>query len=155
MKKTKKQQPDGSAEDVIRKVKRRLYAYPQLKANIKEYELDIEDIKRELFGRDKSIVLKRSRGGEPLSIEERRAARILLLEQYKERDEREIKTIERALSKIETEEYSGIIRLYYFDRLTVQAIAGKMNCDVSTMYRQKSRLVNMLSVILYGADALV
>ena len=155
MKKTKKQQPDGKAVDVISKVKKRLYAYPQLKANIKEYELDIEDTKKELFGRDKSIVLKRSRGGEPLSIEERRAARILLLEQYKERDEREIKTIERALKKIEVEEYSGIIRLYYFERLMVQAIAEKMNCDVSTMYRQKARLVNMLSVILYGADALV
>lgn len=155
MKKEKKSQAKSNGEDIVRKVKKRLYAYPQLKENIKEYELDIEDTKKELFGRDKSIVLQVSRGGEPLSIEERRAARILLLEQYKERDEREIKTIERALKKIEVEEYSGIIRLYYFDRLVVQAIAERMHCDESTVYRKKARLVNMLSVILYGADALV
>ena len=155
MSRNKDEKEEKQGNEIVRKVKKRLYAYPQLKENIKEYELDIADIKRELFGRDKSIVLQVSRGGEPLSIEERRAARILLLEQYKERDEREIKTIERALKKIEREEYSGIIRLYYFERLMVQAIAEKMNCDVSTMYRQKARLVNMLSVILYGADALV
>ena len=50
-------------KDWIKLTKKRLYAYPFLKGNIERCKLDIEDIKREEFGKSKSITMFSINGG--------------------------------------------------------------------------------------------
>ena len=79
-----------SRNDYIRKTKARIRSYPQLKRNIERYQLDIEDIKHENFGKSKSIVIPQPTYANPLTIEDKRAASIVLIEKKLERDQREI-----------------------------------------------------------------
>ena len=84
-------------EQAIRETKIRLYAYPQLKENVKKYLKDIEDLRKENFGKSKSIVSAINRGATPLEVEEYRAVCIRRIEMKIERDQAEINEIDRAL----------------------------------------------------------
>nr|WP_282433244.1 hypothetical protein [Dehalobacter restrictus] len=43
----------------------------------------------------------------------------------------------------------------YWDGYTVEEIAATFECDDRTIYRNKSRLVNKVKIMLFGADALI
>ena len=134
-------------------VKRRLYAYQQLKENIERYKLDIENIKVEDFGKSKSIVF-RNGATTPQDIEDIRAAKIAIVEQKIARDEEEIKELDFALSTIRNEEYYPALEMTFFDEMKQDIIAEKLHCDKSTIWRQVGRLIDKLCIVLYGADAI-
>ena len=138
---------------LTQKTRDRLFAYPQQLDNIKRYRLDIKDIQRESFGRSKSIVIMQPKSGEDFTLEDKRAARIKILEQQIDRDEEEIEEIERALSIIRDEYYYPVIEMYFFKRMKRSDIASYMNCDGSTVSRQINKLIERMNVALYGADA--
>ena len=74
--------------NLMKNIKRRLYAYPQLKNNIERFTLDIKDLQEEKeFGKSKSIILYHGQGvrldKEELT-EQIRAEKILLRERQKE-----------------------------------------------------------------------
>lgn len=52
-----------AARNHYKETERRLFRYPELKKNIEEYKADIEDIKREDFGKSKDIVKFSIHGG--------------------------------------------------------------------------------------------
>jgi N-methylhydantoinase B/oxoprolinase/acetone carboxylase alpha subunit len=68
-------------------------------------------------------------------------------------NEYEIETIEKALSIIEKEPYYEIIPCIYFDGMGAEDTAEAVNYDRSSVFRQKARLVQRVSVFLYGVDA--
>ena len=138
---------------LIQKTKDRLYAYPQLLCNIKKYRLDIKDIQRENFGKSKSIVVMQPKSGEDFSLEDKRAARIRMIEQKIDRDEEEIEEIERALQTIKEEFYYPAIEMYFFKGMKRSEIGDYLNCDGSTVSRQINKLIERMNVALYGADA--
>ena len=144
------------AKDLTRLTKKRLYAYPLLKGNIEQYKADIEDIKRENFGKSKSIVtfMAHSGGPEKPTLEELREAKILLVERKIARDEAEIKEINAALDSIKGDDYYPVIEMMFFLKLRQEEIAESMHCDKSTVWRQIGRLLDMMNISLYGADAL-
>lgn len=144
-------------KDLAKLTKKRLYAYPQLKGNIERYKLDIEDIRRETFGKSKSIVIFQRNSGdnaEKLTIEEQRAAKIRLIEQKIERDEAEIKEMDAALAQIEDDPYYRLIQMRFFQKMSRDEIAEEFPCDPTTVSRQLGRLLDTLNISLYGADAL-
>jgi hypothetical protein len=135
---------------------KRLYSYPLLKQNIKRYRLDIEDIKKEDLGKSKSIVAfySHSGGGEKPDLEELREAKIQIVEAKIERDEKEIAEIDAALATIKDDPYYRLIELKFFQKLDVEQIAEEMHCGTATVPRQTGRLLDIINISLYGADAL-
>ncbi len=143
-------------KDWIKLTKKRLYAYPLLKGNIERCKLDIEDIKREEFGKSKSITMFSVNGGgaEKPTLEELREAKILLVERKIARDEAEIKEIDAALATIKDDYYYPAIEMMFFKKLRQEGIAAHLRCDKTTVWRQVGRLLDVMSITLYGADAL-
>ena len=144
------------AKDKSTLTKKRLYAYPLLQDNIKRYKLDIEDIKRETFGKSKSIVIfqRNSGAGEKPTLEDKRAAKIYILEQKIARDEDEIREMDVALATIKDDPYYPTLERIFFQGASHEMCAADVNCDRSTITKNIGRLINALNVVLYGADAL-
>lgn len=144
-----------TAKEKYKQTERRLRAYPLLKKNIERYEMDIEDIKHEDLRRSTDIVLYRTAGGGmKADIEEIREIKILNLKQKIIRDETEIKEVDAALETVKNDEYFSIIDLKYFQNLKHEEIAEMLECDTSTIGRNKGRMVNHMALVLYGSDAL-
>lgn len=135
---------------------RRLYAYPMLEDNIKIYEKDIEDLKVEDFGKAKDIVVfsPSSTFGDKPDVDEIREAKIQIVRSKINRDKAELKEIKRALERIKEEEYYKVIQLHYFKKLSKEDTAKMLNCSETTAWRQRKRLVSLISLALYGADTL-
>ncbi|MBR2216488.1 MAG: hypothetical protein IJ849_12150 [Selenomonadaceae bacterium] len=136
---------------------KRLYSYPLLKQNVERYLLDIEDIKKEDMGKSKSIVefYTHSGGGEKPDLEELRAAKIRLVEMKINRDRSEIAEIEAALANIKDDPYYPIIELKFFEKRGQEDIAEVLHYSTATISRQLGRLMDIVNIGLYGADALV
>lgn len=135
---------------------KRLYAYPVLKHNIERYRLDIEDIKKEDMGKSKSIVefYAHSGGGEKPDLEELREAKIRIVEMKIDRDEKEIAEIDAALATIKDEKYYSIIEMRYFQKMEEKEIIAATEVTAAMLPKELGRLLDMLNVCLYGADAL-
>lgn len=121
--------------------------------NLKRYRLDIKDTQRENFGRSKSIVVMQPQSGVDFTIEDKRAARIRLLEQNIDRDEEEVEELERAMLVVKDDYYYPAIEMYFFKRIKRDTIGKYLNCDGSTISRQINKMIQRMNVSLYGADA--
>lgn len=60
--------------------------------------------------------------------------------------------IEVALKAIKNDYYYEIITLYYFEGMTREEIAGYYNTAETTISRNKKRLIDKLSAILFSDD---
>ena len=60
--------------------------------------------------------------------------------------------IDGILSKFQSDPYYDIIKLKYFDKKTHEEIAEHLQKDVSTVNRNKNRLVNEIKVYLMPND---
>jgi len=133
----------------------RLYAYADLQENIKKYNRDIKDLEHESPGRSKSIAFFRANGtGLKQSDDEIQESRIKLVELKIYRDQTEIDEITYAVESVRADKYHEIIQLKYFEGKTDEAIAEALNCDPSTVRRNKNRLIRRIAVKLYGAQAI-
>ena len=131
----------------------RLYAYRDLRDNIEQYRLDIEDLKRENPGKSKSLVFGHGGDGVRLSDEEIQQGRIEIIQNKVARDTVEINEIDRALERINTDQYFPIIGMKYFEGKSDDEIAETIPCNPRTVRRHKNRLVKRIAIKLYGADA--
>lgn len=65
-----------------------------------------------------------------------------------------VNKIDMALGTIKDDIYSNIIPMYYFDDLTRDTLAEYYNTTVTTVSRNKTRLINKLKVILFSDDVI-
>lgn len=63
--------------------------------------------------------------------------------------------IDEALEKISNDDYFDIIRMKYFEGKTHEEIAEYLNVDVSTVSRNKKRLINKLAIYLFPDDSMI
>lgn len=68
-------------------------------------------------------------------------------------DAYEIETLERALAKCVGDAYYQTVTRRYFEGLDDKRVAELLNCDASTVWRNRIRLVRRIAVWLYGAAA--
>lgn len=133
-----------------------LYNYENLKDAVKQKDEDIEDIEvNGLPQSSKSIVIYSTSGG-GITAEERY---IQLKNKYileKKETERDLRRIDKALSKIKKDKYYKIIELKYLKRktedninITDDYIAELMGKDRTTIIRNRKRLMNMLVTVLF------
>ena len=81
------------------------------------------------------------------------AAVVMNLEAEIAASEHEIDMMERALALIADDEYYATVTGKYIDRLPDEEIAERIPCDPTTVWRNRRRLVQRLSVRLYGVEA--
>lgn len=70
------------------------------------------------------------------------------------RDKEEVDFIDSILNEIKDDYYGEIIKMIYFDKVRIEDIAAKMKCDKVTLYRNRNRLLDILSIRFFGKDAI-
>ena len=126
---------ERTAKDAFKATERRLYGLPTLKIKLEDDLERLEEFK--LYGpreRSKSIT-RFVKNGNRLTPDEIWEAVLMDMEATIAADRYEIETMERALA-------------------TVRDIAEALECDTSTVWRHRKRLVQRVAVWLYGAEAL-
>ena len=144
---------EHSTKDAYRATERRLYALPDIRAKLADDREALEDVRKYGVRNRSRSVTRFIKSGVRLSPEEALAAVVMDLEASIAADEHEIQAMENALASIAADEYSIAVTGKYIDRLTDARIAEKIQCDASTVWRNRKRLVQRLSVRLYGAEA--
>ena len=143
----------NDAQTYFQKTEKLLYSYPNLLKALEQKDQDIKFIQENgVQEKSKSIVFystNRGNAGNEQYIE--------ILESYKaskERTERLINKIDRALSDIKDDSYYYIIESKYFLIMSNTDIEEQFAVSDRTVRRHKNRLINKIQVILFGADAL-
>ena len=144
---------ERSTKDAYRATERRLYALPDIRAKLKDDKESLAEVKEHGVRNRSHSVTRFLKSGVRLSPEEALAAVLMNLEAEIAADEHEIDVMERALASIADDEYYATVTGKYIDRLTDAQIAEAIQCDASTVWRNRKRLVQRLSVRLYGAEA--
>jgi hypothetical protein len=149
------QKRENDIKNYFKETERRLYAYPDLILNIEKYTQDIKDLEKEFaYGttRKSSDIARMIQAGVRLSEDEILAGKILLIEKKISRDQHEIDEIDYALEAIKEHEYFKIIEYKYFQEYSNDQIVEKLSCDITTLIRNKNKLINRIMRRLYGAD---
>lgn len=122
--------------------------YDLLKKSINDMKTQIKDL--EQYGIKKGtsavhVVSNVIKEDEDIIIERR----INNLKQSIHRTKSVLKMINLILQDIRDDKYYKIIELKYFDKKTYEEIAEVMECDISTISRNKNRLINKIKVRLF------
>ncbi len=66
----------------------------------------------------------------------------------------EVEFVDSCLKEIEDDEYYDVIRLWYFEKnYTREKIAEIFDCDLKTITRNKTRLINKLKYLIFSRDS--
>lgn len=134
-----------------------LYNYNNFKEAVKDKQLQIKEIKSHgLKQRSKSITSFSAGSGyfDDKDCETAQAEKINHLTDSIKLTKNLISTIDKGLTKLHEDEYYKIIPLKYFEGMKLEDIADQLDVDVSTVSRNKSRLINVLK-IYYFSDEVV
>ena len=146
-------------QDCYKATEARLYAYPVLLENIRQYKLDIADLKVEkVTEKSKDITCWTGGSGVRLTPEEKQEARIMAVEVKLQRDWAEVNTINRGLQRLR--DHFGVsavefLEKIYFSGVDLQQLAEEDGSSLSSVQRRRTRLVRQLALMLYGAEALI
>jgi len=142
------------AKDLQEATKRRLAALPILRDKIAEETAQLEETR--LYGaktKSKSVT-RFSASGSRLTPEEIQEALILDAEATIAADTLEVEKMERLLDKVKEDLYYRVLEGRYIDGLTDENLADELHCEVRTIQRNRQRLIEDLTVWLYGSFAL-
>lgn len=146
----------ASMRNTYRKTEQLLYAYNSIQKAIEERRNQVDDIRQHgLAEKSKSIVLMPvGGGGEKMDGEERIEEFIKSIEKSISISVRYLALVDHALSMIEDDQYYDLLIMKYFDGRTQEEIAEHFGVDVSTVSRNKSRLINELKIYLFSDEAI-
>ena len=80
--------------------------------------------------------------------------RIEKLQEEIVRIENVVNMVERALETIKSNKYYDVIRMKYFEELTFEHIAEKLNISVITAKRYKNNMIRRLQLIIFSDDVI-
>lgn len=131
-----------------------LYNYNYLKQSIHENRHEIEDLKANgLPKKSKSIVSLEGMSTAPREEEYVLVMdRISYIEQSIARTEAIIAKINRLLREFDSVKYPDLIKRIYFDGQTREELAEIYQCDVSTISRNRSKIINQIKIILFPSE---
>lgn len=141
--------PDSCYKQTIKRIK----AIPVLQDRVADNLARLGEDGNLMPGRSKSIV-RFSASGVRADPEEMLEAVRITTEAHVAADQQEIDTVTKAMEYVRADYYyptvyDGLI-LHHSDA----EIAEKLHCDDSTIRRNRSRLVRIIAVRLYGVEAL-
>ena len=126
-----------------------------LKGAIDSKNMLIEDLKREgisIHKKETDVNVQTSKVY--LSELEKIENRIEKLQEEIVRIENVINMVERALGTIRNNKYYDIIEMKYFDDLTFEYIAEKLDISERTAKRHKNYMIRQLQLIIFSDDVL-
>ena len=126
-----------------------------LKGAIDSKNMLIEDLKKEgisIQKRETGVNVQSSKVY--LSELEKVENRIEKLQKEIVRIENVVNMVERALDTIRNDKYYNIIEMKYFEDLTFENIAEKLNISVRTAKRHKNFMIRQLQIIIFSDDVL-
>ncbi len=141
--------------DYYKETERLMYNYPSLKAKVKSDEdflFDPDALVEPQKNRSKDIVIFTTKGTGSHGIDIDRYTREVKSSMMRTRAE--VDRIDRALTGISNDEYFDIIPMKYFKGMTFVEIADEFDCEEKTIGRNRTRLIQKLMILLFGADAL-
>jgi hypothetical protein len=141
-------------QTAFQKTEQLLYNYKNFKNAVALKEEEIEIIKKHgLREKSKSVViLTGSNGINTDSVMEKVEDKINSISESIMVTKKFINIIDSALMEIKSDGYYKLIELKYFEGKTHEEIAYIFDKDVSTITRNKNRLVNKLKIILFSDD---
>lgn len=129
-----------------------LYSYQDYIKAIEEKKKIIKEIQQHgLKQKSKSVVLYGSSSGNDKDPEYEKIQAILNSINL---TKRLIALIDSALNTIKDDEYYYIIEQKYFKKKTFEDISEEVDKDVSTISRNRSRLINKISILLFSDEVL-
>jgi hypothetical protein len=150
-------QTKKSDKSAYAKTEMLLYNYLNFKKIVQDKLQEIEDLRK--YGVPQKSAMS---GGERvqssrnvqglMTTEESVEQAVSVVEASVAEVNRAIRSIDKALDKIKYEQYYKIIPLFYFDGCTLEDIGLQLNCDHSTISRNKSKLVRSMSLWLFPND---
>lgn len=140
------------AQEAYEATERRLYRMPVLREHIAADKEDLAALETGeldmLAARPMLVQLGRARRSRsPQEIREDQMAR---LQGRLAMNQRELRRMEAALAHIREDHYYPAIELRYFQGMKEADIAERLNCDPTTVCRNRRRLVKQLAFRLYG-----
>ena len=139
--------------DYIRQTEQRLYAYNDLVAKRKRDLLDLADLKNEgVIHRSRDILYRAVQSSVSISPEELWLMRINKLKMQMASDERELSRVKSAIASLRGDYYAKCITAKYLDGEGDECVADELHCDVSTVRRNRKKLLHRIAVRLYGTD---
>lgn len=137
------------------KTEQLLYHYNDFKEAISDKENQIEEIKHNgIPKKSKSITFYSTMHYINTDEEEKIEEVIKTLENSISNTKRLINLIDNSLNKLKNDKYYKIIELKYFNGETREKIAEIFNADVSTITRNKNRLLNSLKINLFSDEVI-
>ena len=142
---------------LLEEAETRLYQYPKLTARIDEMKQEIAALERmdydALLRTSGSIVRatgrKHKRRRDPT---DRFDAQIDFLESRVEMFEKEVRALRKALDAVCDDPYYLAIEYKYFMRTIEEYACQQMQCSISTLRRNRQRLLNTIVDVLYGTE---
>jgi DNA-directed RNA polymerase specialized sigma subunit len=141
------------SENAFKATERRLNNLPTLRAKVKDDRERVAELATHGSIERSTSLVRFRRSGSRVEPEDALDALIQDMAANIAATEYEIATMEKALALIAGDQHVQIIPCLYFDNLTVQETAKAVNCDRSTVFRYRARLIQSMAVFLYGVDA--
>ncbi len=143
------------AKDVYKQTERRLTAYPHILEKLKQDQARLDNMQADGHGqeRSKSLVRYSGRGMrmDPDEIFDALKADLIARIAC---DQQEVEEIQNALHSVERDAYFQTLPAKFFNVDADWEVAEKLHCDESTIRRNRARLVRVVAVRLYGAEAI-
>lgn len=133
-----------------------LYNYNNFKDAIEDKNKQIETIQDVGVPKKSSSITSFSNNNtyEIKSDSEKADEKIEAIENSIQTTKNFIKVIDEAIDKLKDDSYFDIIRLKYFEGKTREEIAEYFEVDVSTISRNKNRLINLLQIRLFSDEVI-
>lgn len=114
---------------------------------VKQLELEAQGIETPT-ARSNTLILN-EREGTYVYGDETLETRISELKQISVKAKSQIRLVKNALKKIEDDKYYDIISMYYFENMTIPAIAEELEVSVGTISENKRKLLDKLKVYIF------
>ena len=141
------------AKDIYKQTERRLYAYPHLLEKVQDDIARLTDLEAGITQDHSISIVRFSPSGVRADPEEMYEALLCDMRARLARDQQEVETIQKALRGIERDAYFAAVPARYFDGRADWEVAEELHCDESTVRRNRSRLVRIVSIRLFGSIA--
>jgi hypothetical protein len=142
-------------KDYYKATEKILYSLDKLRIKAETDRQDILDMVREKENKAAVHKIEKAWGPE-LDDDVRHKQKIRNRERAMFRTERLISRVNKCLKQLQKDEWFKVLEMTYLTTPppTSEEIAASMFTSIATIYRHKKRLINELSILFYGADAL-
>ena len=139
----------------FQKTEQLLYNYKNFEEAIKAKQTQIEDIeKMGIPEKSKSIVLYSTSSRSYETSNDKKEEKIKQIQDSIAITKRLMKIVDQALEKIKDDPYYEVIAYKYFQSKTHEEIADIYQKDISTITRNKTRLINSLKINLFSDEVI-